>query len=265
MKRLKPKSTNLWKMMICLLLVFALMWFLKRCSKAERSPFAVEYVKSQGDTLDIAIELNPTVYSIHADTISGFDYDLISQISKEHKVPIKFHPFVPLKHALDGLEKGDYDIVVAAMPMTSEMKEKFLMTVPVYLDRLLLIQSSDTTGGKKLITSQIELGGDTVWVPSDSPFASRIGNLADEIGDNIYVMTDSALTAEYLFMLVSHGKVKHAVINEKIAKEMVKDYPQVNIATPVSFTQFHSWALNRKDSTLLDSINNWIMSETMKN
>lgn len=247
-------------MLICLLLVFALMWFLKKCTKTQSSPFAAEYVKSQGDTLDIAIELNPTVYSIQGDSVSGFDYNLLTRISKEHNVPMKFHPFVPLKHALDGLEKGNYDIVVAAMPLTSEMREKFLMTNPVYLDRLLLIQLSDTTGGKKLITSQIELGGDTVWVPSDSPFEARIGNLADEIGDSIHVMTDSALTAEYLFMLVLNRKIKHAVINEKIAKEMIKDYPQVDINTPVSFTQFHSWALNKKDSTLLDSINDWILN-----
>ncbi len=219
--------------------------------------FARDYAKAGGDTLDVAIQLDPNVYRVVGDSAWGKDYEMLMRIAADHNVPIKLHPFVPLNHAMQYLEQGLYDLVVASMPLTSQMRSRFLMTEPVYLDREVLVQLRDTVPGN-MIKSQIDLGSDTVWIAHDSPIISRIHNLAHEIGDTIYIKSDPRYSAEHLLILVSKGIIKKAVINEGVARAMRKAYPDVDFDTPVSFTQFQSWAVNKADTALLDSLNSWI-------
>lgn len=256
MERLKPKSNSMW-LLTALLCLAVLVMLLIGKSSHKRSPFAAAYMKSGGDTIDVAIQLDPSIYRVVGDSAWGEDYDMLMRIAADNNVPIKLHPFVPLSHAMQYLDEGLYDMVVASMPLTSQLRDRFLMTEPVYLDREVLVQLRDTTPGS-MIESQIELGGDTVWIAHDSPIKDRIINLAHEIGDTIYVKSDPRYTAEHLLILVSKGIIKHAVINEGVAKAMIESYPEVDADTPISFTQFQSWAVNRADTALLDSLNLWI-------
>lgn len=256
MRRLKPKSNSMW-LLTALLCVAVLAMVLIGKSSHKKSPFAPGYAKSGGDTLDVAIQLAPGVYRVVGDSAWGKDYDLLMRIVAEHNVPVKLHPFVPLSHAMQYLEEGKYDIVVASMPLTSQLRSRFLMTKPVYLDREVLVQRRDTAEGS-MVKSQIDLGGDTVWVAHDSPIMNRIENLSQEIGDTIYVKSDARYSAEHLLILVSKGIIKRAVISEMVAEAMRDSFPNVDTETPVSFTQFQCWALNRADSTLLDTLNQWI-------
>lgn len=256
MQRLRPKSNSVW-LLTTLLCIAVLVMLLVGKSSHHNSVFATEYVKSAGDTLDVAIQLDPSVYRVVGDSAWGKDYELLMQIASRYNVPMKLHPFVPLNHAMSYLEEGKYDMLVASMPLTSQLRSRFLMTEPVYLDREVLVQRRDTAAGG-MVKSQIELGGDTLWIAHDSPIKSRIENLAHEIGDTIYVQSDSRYSAEHLLILVSKGIIKRAVVNEGVAKAMRNDYPDVDTDTPVSFTQFQCWAVNKSDTALLDSLNSWI-------
>jgi Fe-S-cluster formation regulator IscX/YfhJ len=55
------------------------------------------------------------------------------------------------------------------------------------------------------------------------------------------------------------GDIKQAVINESVARSMAKDYPDIDISTEISFSQFHSWIVSGKRPELKDSLNNWIL------
>ena len=260
MEKLKTKHKQMWLLVAGLAAVVLIMAFLYKSSHNMLPSFRQEYVKAEGDTIDVGIELNPTIYSVRGDSVFGKDYKIITEMSRKHGLPIKLHPFVPLSHAMDYLDKGLYDVVIASMPLTSELNERFLMTEPVYLDREVLIQRRDSTGEAPL-TSAIQLARDTVWIPNDSPIRSRVENLAAEIGDTIYIESHPDYTAEHLFILVAKGKLKQAVINERIAKDMREQYPEVDYATPVSFTQFQSWAVSNSKAALRDSINAWLLDD----
>lgn len=257
MHRLQPLRTRAWLYVTLLAVAVMAMVAIGQMSHRRTSPFARAYAKAQGDTLDIGIQLTPTIYSVRGDTVSGRDYDLLMRISDQHGVPMKMHPFVSLTHAMDRLDRGLYDMVVASMPLTSELRERFVMTEPVYLDREVLVQLPDSAG-RVAITSQMQLAGDTVWIVKDSPIASRIRNLASEIGDTIYIESVSDRSPEHLFMLVAAGRLPRAVINEGVARQMQEQFPQVDISTPVSFTQFQSWAVAPSRQALADSINAWL-------
>lgn len=246
------------RLVVLLIAAVSAMFMLYKCSNERIDAFAPDDRKSGGDTLDIAIELSPICYSLDGDTISGVDYDIICGISEKHSVPVKFHPFVPLGYALDGLRQGRFDVVVASLPLTMELREQFLMTDPVYLDKEVLVQHKDKISGMPRVLSQEQLAGDTVWISAGSPFQTRLRNLSREIGDTIYIKSSDEYSAEYLFILVALGKIRQAVVNDGVARRMVKDYPDVDISIDISFTQFQSWALNKGSEALRDSINRWL-------
>lgn len=205
----------------------------------------------------VAIEYAPMFLYTYDDTLGGFSYELLQLVAKQGGVQLKFQPMVTLSSSLDKLKAGDYRIVCAEFPVTKEHKQDFLFTNPIYLDRQVLVQRIDSMGNKN-INSQLDLAHDTVWVVKGSSAELRIKNLSHEIGDTIYVKTENSYGAEQLFMRVSSGEIKQAVMNERVASELAKKTSTVDISMGISLTQFQSWVLNKEDSTFCDSVNVWI-------
>ncbi|MEG2218875.1 MAG: transporter substrate-binding domain-containing protein [Muribaculaceae bacterium] len=238
---------------ILLAVTISLMVMLSHCGKSNNTTF----VASGGDTIDVAIEYSPLSCFMYADTLGGFNYDLLRMLARKGGVTIKFHPIVTLQKSLDDLNLGKYKIIVAQFPVTTEYKKSYLFTDPIFLDRQVLVQRKDSLGHVK-IKSQLDLAGDTLYIVKGSPIEARINNLSREIGDTIHIATEDLYGSEQLFIMVKTGEINYAVINEKVARDMAKEYPQISIDTDVSFTQFQSWALKLNEAPLRDSINSWL-------
>ncbi|MBR5085877.1 MAG: transporter substrate-binding domain-containing protein [Muribaculaceae bacterium] len=256
----KLSQVKKWQMYLyggLLLLVIALMVSLKYCnSDKEVLPSNTDSgYASKGDTLDVAIEYSPLSYYAYGDSLGGFNYEFLKLLSDSCGVPMKFHPVVSLKKALEGLENGLYDIMAAQYPVTRENKKHYLFTSALYLDKQVLVQRN--TDGVA-IKSQLDLAGDTVNIVKGSPMRERILSLSREIGDTIYVVSDSIYGPEQLFMMVSTGDIKYAVINESIARKMAQSHPNVDISTAISFSQFQSLTLRKEDRELCEKLNKWI-------
>ena len=255
MERQKTYGGKVALYAILLVVVIGIMFSLKKCNYAT---VASPSLSSGGDTIDVAIEYSPLSIYTYNDTLGGFNYDLLRVIADSHHLNLKFHPVVTLKDALKGIEEGRYDILAAALPMTAEDQERYLFSQPVYLDRQVLVQLKDSITGECRVKSQLELAGDTVWIVEGSPIATRVSNLAREIGDTIYTIQEPLYGAEQLFLMTATGEIKQAVINERIARELSPSYPNVDISTDISFTQFQSWILNKENTALADSLNRWL-------
>ncbi|MDE6238522.1 MAG: transporter substrate-binding domain-containing protein [Muribaculaceae bacterium] len=242
-----------------LILVLSGMWLLSRCSHTNERSIANQFTRPTGDTIAVAIEMSPTSYFFSGDTAVGFDYEMLNAIAKAHDLNLIFQPFVPVDYALDGLKKGQFDVVVATLPASSSLQNDFLSTDEVFVDRQVLVKLKDNTADSIETTpSQFKLLKDTVWITDSSPYRERIRNLSSELGDTIYIMSDPEYNAEQLVILTALGEIKQAVVNETIAKRIAQDYPQIDISTPVSLSQFQPWLLPQNKSDLRDSLNRWI-------
>lgn len=245
-----------------LMIAFLLMAVLHKCNGSGENVtiLPVSNTHSGGDTIDVAIEYSPISYYTYNDTLGGFNYDLLRLIAKRSKRPMKFHSFVTLSIALDGLEKGYFDLLAGQFPMTTENKNKYLFTETVYLDKQVLVQRVLKNGGIA-IKSQLDLAKDTVYIVKDSPMLDRVKGLSREIGDTIHVEVDSLYGPEQLFLRVATGEIKYAVINERIARELLKNYEgKIDISKDISFSQFQSWALKMGNDTLCRFFNQHIRS-----
>lgn len=242
-----------------LILVLSSMWLLDRCSRAKENPIANSFSHPGGDTIAVAIEMSPTSYFFSGDSAIGFDYEMLQAIAKAHNLNLVFQPFAPVDYALDGLRNGDFDVVVATLPASGSLQKEFISTNDVFVDRQVLVrlkdEASDSIGSAP---SQFRLLQDTVWITDSSPFRDRLSNLSKELGDTIFVMSDPDYNAEQLVILTALGEIKQAVVNETVAKKIAADYPQIDISTPVSLSQFQPWLLPQDKAELRDSLNNWI-------
>lgn len=239
-----------------LILVLSSMWLLNRCSRSNEKPIANSFTHPGGDTVAVAIEMSPTSYFFSGDSAIGFDYEMMKAIADKHSLNVVFQPFAPIDYALDGLRKGNFDIVIATLPASGTLQKEFLSTNDVFVDRQVLVRRKDNSNDS--IPLQIKLLHDTVWIPDSSPYRDRISNLASELGDTIYVKSDPDYSAEQLVILTALGEIKQAVVNETVAKKIAEDYPKVDISTPVSLSQFQPWLLPQSKSELRDSMNSWI-------
>lgn len=255
MQQLKVKKGHLTLYIVLLAVVVALMIFTRNL--AGKSSGKGE-AKAKGDSLTVAIQMSPLGVSTNGDTLSGFYYDMIRQMAQRENLALKIDGFTQVNTALSDLKDGKYDIVISDIPVTSELREKYLFTNPIYADRQTLVQLTDSITGLPPIQSVFDLRGDTVHIAAQSPFMSRLRNLSREIGDTIYVVQDSLYGPEQMMILTALGQLKNVVVNELTAKSMAKDYPQLDISLTLSFNQFQSWVVTDRKPQLLDSLNVWI-------
>lgn len=247
---------RLTAVILIIIVIFGVIGIVRRCSMTH-STLSDDYMRPGGDTIAVAIEMSPLTYTLRHDTASGFDYDILSAIGRQHDVAMIFHPVSDLDRAFRGLDAGEYDLLVASMPSTEALKEHFLLTEPVYIDRQVLVQrrSDDSSIA---VSSHIDLLEDTVWIPDGAPFRSRLRNLSAELGGNIYFESKPEYSAEHLGIMTALGEITRAVINENLAGHLTKKYPQLDISIPISLNQFQVWAVAPRDSVLLDSVNSWL-------
>ena len=250
------KSRSQSSFMIGLLFfVIILMVLLRTCSFSFPGS---DKIRSGGDTIDIAIEYGPLSLYRYDDTLGGFAYDILRHIEEQEGMRFKFHPVMTLKEALKGIDKGYYRMVVTAMPINADLRKRYSTTLPVFLDRQVLVQMKSDQDSD-FVRSQLDLAGKRVYVMAGSPVAERLHNLASEIGDTIYVFEDPLYGSEQLFILAATGEIPRAVVTERTAKSLIDYYPEADISTAVSFTQFQRWLLSPEDSILcnrFDSIIN---------
>lgn len=255
MERLKLKKGHVVLYLVLMVLVLAVMMFTRNI--AGRGSAAASAAGTR-DSLNVAIQISPVGVSTNGDSLSGFYYDMIRRMADREKLALKIDGFTQIANALDGLSDGRYDIVIADIPITKDLREKYLFTDPIYTDRQVLVQLIDSVTGRPHIKSQSDLRGDTVHIAAGSPLLPRLANLSKELGDTIYVVEDKFYGPEQMMLLTAIGQMKNVVVNEVAARNIAKDYPQLDMSVTLSFSQFQSWAVSPRRPQLLDSLNVWI-------
>lgn len=235
-----------------------------------RSASTPSHSEGEGpDTIHAAIVYGPTSYRVLIseegdDSITGINYHLLKQLEEELNTKIELHPVIDRDEALAKLQSSQYDIL-ASVAADNYIKQEFLTTGDVYLDRLVLLQNIDSIEGKPKVRSALDLNGDTVYVERGSAAKRRIENLSREIGGAIHVAEAQGLSEEYIAIKVATGEWKYAVVNEKTAEEMKARYPRLDFSTPVSFTQFQVWVLPQGKDSLLQKVNHFLESHPAAN
>ncbi len=206
-------------------------------------------------------EYNSISFHAEGDTISGLHYELLQAFAQSKGLTVEITPEMSVGKRDQGIQDGTYDLLANHVLISKDRTDSLLFTQPILLSRQILVQrKAQSPDDSTHINSLLDLAQKTVHIVKDSPFILRIQNLSNEIGDTIYVQEIEKYGQEQLLAMVAAGDIDYAICDEGIVVLAGKDFPQLDMEKAISFTQFYSWGMHKKNTTLLDSLNSWLES-----
>lgn len=228
-----------------------------------------EEIKSSGKLIAL-VDNSTTSYFIYRGQPLGFEYELLNWFAQENNLELEIVLISDLDSVFQKLNNGKGDIIAANLTVTKQRQELVNYTEPHLSTRQVLIQKLpenywQLTADKinsQLIKDPIELSNKNVWVRRNSSFYDRLVSLSNEIGNEIHIIeADGKLQTEDLIRLVAEGEIDYTVADENVAKTNKKYYPNIDIETPISFTQNIAWAINKQATGLQTVLNKWILEK----
>lgn len=208
--------------------------------------------------ISVVTDSSSVGFSIKDDSIFGFQYELIKAFADTLGVELVVSEHNDMKTCVDGLLKGDYDIIASFMPVTTEWKSDVLFTNPFFTSRQVLVQQDVKDSAQTFINKISDLANKTICVPENSPFKMRIEHLSDEIAMPIKISEVKGKSPEQLISMVSSGKIKYTICDEQFVTKIKMQYPNLDVSLPIGFEQHQAWAVHTKSTKLLSELNDFL-------
>jgi len=238
--------------------VFIIVFCTQKEENVSYAPRDYEEIVQSG-ILRAVTEYNAISYHVADDTLQGFDYELLHAFASERKLQLEITPEMSFEERLKGITEGKYDILATGTVINTQSKDTLLFTRPLALSRQVLVQRKPETGrDSTYIRNQLDLAHKQLHVIKGSPALLRLHNLINEIADTIYIEEVKQYGPEQLVAMVAGKDIDYAVCDESIARSLLSRFPNLDINTAISFTQFYAWGVSKQAPILLDSLNNWL-------
>ena len=217
--------------------------------------------------LRVVTNLNSTDYFIYRGQPMGFQLELMQIFAKEINVDLEIIAQNDLSRCFNMLQTDSCDIIAIGLTITNDRSEKVNFAEPYGVTNQVLVQRkpdnwlelSHKELEKKLIRNQLDLAKKVIYVQQNSAFVTRLKSLSQEIGDTIYIIQKNIETEE-LIKQVANKQINYTVCDEYVGLVNKTYYPQIDVATKISFPQKLAWALNKQSDTLLDILNKWLIN-----
>jgi len=226
----------------------------------------LEQIKKRGRLIAVT-DCNSMNYFIYKGQPLGYQYELLQEFSNFLGIRIQVLIAKDPEQAFKMLYTGETDIVAMNLTVTNERKKQVSFTVPNSQSRQVLVQRAPGVAGISgivlptpgLIRDHMDLAnkGVMVYVQKKSSFSQRLKHLSDEMGDSINIREVNE-EAEELLEEVATGEIDYAVCDENIARVASTYFPNLDFATPISFTQKLAWAVRKDSPSLLNVLNSWL-------
>ena len=213
---------------------------------------------------------NSTDYFVYRDEPMGFQYEKLKLFADYLGVDLEVKVASGLEDAFASLEEGQTDLLAMGLTVTLDRAEKVNFSQPLIQTRQMLVQRKPENWRKyrtwddiekELIRNPLQLAGKTITVQRASAHAERLRNLSNEIGQPITVNEDPIYEVDQLVEAVSNGEIAYTICDEHMASFFEKQYPELDIRTPVSFQQNLAWAVRKDSDSLLIAINDWLTED----
>jgi membrane-bound lytic murein transglycosylase F len=227
----------------------------------------LDSIRKRGKLIAVT-DFNSTDYFIYKGEPMGFNYELLKSFSESIGIDLEIitenHP----NKALRMLDTGKADLLAYNLTVSSSGEKDVRYTIPIGETRQVLVQrkprnwsSMNTKALEKiLIRNQPQLARKTIYVQTGSSHAEQLISKAKEMGDSINII-EVPFESEKLIQNVANGDIDYTVCNENLAQVNATYYPNIDVSTPVSFSQNIAWGLRKDNSdALLSEFNKWIMT-----
>lgn len=212
------------------------------------------------DTLKVGTLYSPTSFFLFRGDTLGYEYERITNFARNKKINTEFIIADNMLQMIELLDSGKIDIIAYEVPIINEYKKRVINCGVENITYQVLVQPKS----KSLIKDVTQLVNKDIFVEKGSKYESRLKHLDNEIGGGIKIHSirhDSIIT-EDLIQMVADKKIPLTIVDSDIAKLNKTYYKNIDISLPISFSQRASWAVNKNNKALADSINAW--SQTLE-
>ena len=206
-------------------------------------------------------------YLIYRGEPIGYQYELLKDLTKYLNVELDLVIENSLQRSIDMLNSGEVDLLAMGLTVTSERNKEFSFTLPIMTTRQVLVQrkpdgylnmrTADEIESH-LLRNTLELANVEINVQKGTIFEKRLQTLSDEIADSIFIITGDR-DMEELIKAVALAEIDYTVADEHIAIVNARYYRNIDVRTPLSFSQKISWAIKKGQYGLVDTINSWLI------
>ncbi len=255
------------------LLIFIGLIFTNRTVPVEE--IAVEEVQNNNDlpailergVLKATTDYNSTNYFVYRGQPMGFHLELLKLFAQNIGVELEIFVTNDLSENISCLmSEGDCNIIAMDLTVTRSRREQLAFTEPHSQTRQVLVQSRPENWyhmrsseiEDHLVRSQLDLAGKTIYVHKNSSHLVRLRNLMEEIGDTIYIV-ETEEEPELLIEKVANGEIEFTVSDEHVAQVNQTYYANIDIQTPLSFSQNLSWAVRHDTPLLKAAVDEWMV------
>jgi membrane-bound lytic murein transglycosylase F len=226
--------------------------------------FDLKEIRKRGKIIAIT-KFNSINYFVYQGQPMGFQYELLQRFAEYSGLQLELIVSNDMDDITTRLLTGKCDIVAIGLPVTIDQSKYMDYTDPLMQSRQVLIQRkpynwktmSASDISTALIHSPLELGGKTIIVQKGTAYASRLKNISEEIGSKIDIV-EVPEDPEQLIQFVASGELEYTICDERIAQAVQSIYPQIDIATVVSFPQNISWGIRMNSPELQTELNKWL-------
>lgn len=216
------------------------------------------------DTLKVGTLYSPMSYFIYREDKMGYDYDLVSKLAIDKGSVLELTVATSLKSLVNQLDSGYIDLIAYEVPITAEYRNDVLPCGIENITHQVLVQPKSEDGSR--IGDVTQLVGKDIYVESDSKYQHRLQNLNEELGGGIHIhsINRDTLITEDLIAMVSDGIIPLTIVDSDIARLNKTYYKDLDITMEISFPQRASWGVSPTKQWLADSINEWFTQEQPK-
>ncbi len=216
--------------------------------------------------LKATTDYNSTNYFVYRGQPMGFHLEMLKLFTQHIGVDLELFVSNDLQENFACLmAQNECDLIAMDLTVTRQRRNLLDFTEPHSQTRQVLIQRRpedwynmrSTEIEDQLIRSQLDLARKTIHVQKNTSFMVRLDNLMDEIGDTIYIVEVEDET-EQLIERVANGEIEYTVSDEHVAMVNQTYYPNIDIQTPLSFSQNLSWAVRHDTPLLKEAIDEWM-------
>lgn len=223
--------------------------------------------------LTVLAENSSASYFIYRGKKMGFEYELLKEFANEIGVDLEIIIIEDLDAANKMLNNGEGDLIACNYTVTNERAKEIDFSMPYMRTSQVLVQRKPDNWEKmtaaeinaKLLNDPTDLAGKTINVWDKSTYYQRLLNLQQEIGDTIYIQSETGeVSSEDLIENVSEGLIDYTVVEQNVAQINSQFLDNIDIHLEVSVKQKIAFGLRKTSPLLKARVNQWLAKFTQK-
>lgn len=263
---LKMKQPLSLRLLLLLPLALVMMCCLSRHSSSDSSTTAegeqaatlcYDSIKERGELRVLTLS-SSTSYFLYKGMPMGVDYEMARDfaLSQGLRLQIVVAPTIP--RMVEMLEQGEGDMIAYHLPITQELRQEVRYCGVEVLSSQVLVQPK--LSGIFPLREVTELVGKDIYVEQGSKYEQRLRHLNSELGGGIQIHTihTDSITTEELIEQVSEGKIPYTIAESTVARLNAAYLSNLDVSLEVSFAQRSSWAVNKFNTSLADTLDQWV-------